>query len=562
MSNVTSFVHTKNGKQYMNINGKDMDGLAYITYLPENGRFGDFAAAGYKLYSVCVFFGTNILNESSSLPFFSAGVFDNEKPDFSNFDRDIRRILDVCPDAYIFPRVNISLSRKWEDEHPEELCDSGVPKNPHRKRVSFSSDIWAEEVKRCLTLFVKHIEESDYAENIVGYQIAGGNTEEWFAPDLSGNKSRRSREKFAEYIKEKGLEGNETDYYRFASEMTALRICEFAAHVKELTQRRLAVGTFYGYTLEVCARTHTHHDVMRLLKSDDIDFLCSPVSYSHNRCAGVDHAISVPLHSFKLYNKLYFSENDTRTHLSRAVNDMPHYNTPIWFGYEKPVTTEILKMHFARTFVRGHACWWFDMWGGWYNDPDYMEFMEKVRNIAEMTKGENFESAAEVAVFVDEKCLAGISPENPTYRSVISGFRKQLGYMGAPYDVYLSEDFDAVKDNYKAYISLVPLETALSKNIEESSEKPLLVINTENCDTTPEELREFLRQSGVHIYCEQNGIIMANKSYLFLHTSRDGEHILDAESDFVDLFTGEKLDKSLVCEKGKSYLFKLRSVEK
>lgn len=540
----------------MNINGRDMDGLAYITYLPENGRFGDFAEAGYKLYSVCAFFGTNMLNEIPSLPFFSPGIFDNETPDFSHFDRDVNRIISVCPDAYIFPRVNISPSRKWEDEHESELCDSGVHTNPGRRRASFSSDIWAEEVKRCLTLFIKHIEESDYCEHIVGYQIAGGNTEEWFAPDLSGDKSERSREKFAKYIAERGLEGSETDYYRFASEMTASRICEFAAHIKKLTDRRLAVGSFYGYTLEVCARTHTHHDVMRLLKSDDIDFLCCPVSYSYNRCAGVDHAISVPLHSLKLYDKLYFSENDTRTHLSKAVNDMPHYNTPIWFGYEKPVTMEILKMHFARTFVKGHACWWFDMWGGWYNDPDYMDFMEKVRNIASSAEGENFASAAEVAVFVDEKCLAGISPENPTYNPVISDFRKQLGFMGAPYDVYLSEDFEAVKDRYKAYISLVPLETPLSKNIKQNAQRPLLIINTENCDMTHVELREFLRQSGVHIYCEQMGVIMANESYLFLHTGEEGVYKLDAKSDFVDLFTGEVLSNTITAGKGKSYLFR------
>ena len=177
MNKITSSVITREGKQILTVNGREIDSVAYITYLPENNRYEDFARAGYSLFSTCVFFGSNHLNSTSGLEVFSKGIFDRETPDFSSFDRDVRNILAVCPHAMIFPRVNVGLSRAWEAAHPDELNDEGAATLPHVRRVCFSSDLWAAEVERLLGLFIAHIEEADYCNHIIGYQIAGGNTE-------------------------------------------------------------------------------------------------------------------------------------------------------------------------------------------------------------------------------------------------------------------------------------------------------------------------------------------------------------------------------------------------
>ena len=95
------------------------------------------------------------------------GIFDHGIH-FEVFDREVRRILDVCPDAMIFPRINCSLTREWEDAHPDELCDTV-------RRYCFASDAWAKETERLLTDFIRYVQASDYTDNIVGYQIAGGN---------------------------------------------------------------------------------------------------------------------------------------------------------------------------------------------------------------------------------------------------------------------------------------------------------------------------------------------------------------------------------------------------
>ena len=50
MNKTTSSVITRNGKQLLTVNGREIDSVAYITYIPENNRYEDFAKAGYSLF--------------------------------------------------------------------------------------------------------------------------------------------------------------------------------------------------------------------------------------------------------------------------------------------------------------------------------------------------------------------------------------------------------------------------------------------------------------------------------------------------------------------------------
>ena len=162
-----SCVSVENGAPCLYINREKQTPLAYITYLTEQNRYGDFARAGYRLFSLPVFFGFNHLNEHSGLDVFTKGIFDHPQPDFSRFDADIAQILDACPDAYILPRINVSPCRSWELSHQDELCDPSPDGTPGR--ISFASDVWAAEVKRELGIFIAHIIQNRYAPHIAGY---------------------------------------------------------------------------------------------------------------------------------------------------------------------------------------------------------------------------------------------------------------------------------------------------------------------------------------------------------------------------------------------------------
>ena len=547
-----------NGYPQLRINGETQNGLAYVTYLTENNRYMDFAKAGFRLFSVPVFFGSNHLNEYSGLNVFTKGIFDEDEPDFSVFDKSIKQILDACPNAYVFPRVNVSLSRGWELENPDELC------NPYPdgtlSRVSFASDKWAEEVKREIGIFIAHVKASDYASHIVGYQIAGGNTEEWLPFDnKSGISGKRVTEKFENYLKENGIENSEPAFYRFYSELVVERILEFSSLIKRLTDRRLIVGTFYGYTLSCPYRTYGHHALHKILKSADIDFISAPVCYSNNREVGRDHPYMSALASIQHHGKLYFSENDTRTHLSRAVNDTEWYNRPVWLAPDKETACDVIKMHTAKALTNRHSAWWFDMWGGWFADDTYMTLLKDIRNLFQKNASLLMRSVTQTAVFVDEESYALISDTSIT-KKVCNDIREALGKMSAPYDVYLSADAPTVIARYKAVISLVPIETELSKRVKKLAEQnnlAYLEITTDNYDISPSELRTFLRRAGASLYCDRDAVIYANDRFLFLHTVEDGEYTLNVKNSeqLIDVFTGEPFTQGQFIKKGKSFIF-------
>ena len=265
------------------------------------------------------------------------------------------------------------------------------------------------------------------------------------------------------------------------------------------------------------------------------------------------------LTSIKHHGKLYFSENDTRTHLSHAVNDMEWYNKPIWFGPDKETSCDVIKMHAARALINGHAAWWFDMWGGWFATDTYMALLKDIRNLFEKSASFPMHSTTQTAVFVDEESYALISDASVT-RKVCSNIREALGKMGAPYDIYLSADAPSVVDRYKAIISLVPIETELSKSVKKLAEQnncAYIEITNDNYDMPPSELRAFLQSAGVWVYCERDAVIYANSRFIFLHTVEDGEYTLNIKNigKLIDVFTGKPFIQGQYMKKGKSFLF-------
>ena len=189
-----SQVKKVNGLPTLFVDGKAVPEMAYITYDTKNNRYADFAAAGVRLYSVNLNFYEMPINENAPVLIYQRGIFDSGELDFSVIEENFDDIISVCPDAMIFPRVNVNLSYEWEKTHPDELCDA---QKHGRSRVSFASDLWAEEVKKRLAELIECIENSRYSENVIGYQIAGGNTDHAQAAAGSNHHGRRQVLQFA-----------------------------------------------------------------------------------------------------------------------------------------------------------------------------------------------------------------------------------------------------------------------------------------------------------------------------------------------------------------------------
>ena len=541
-----------NGMPRLFVNGEVIPPDAYITYFTDKARYGDFSEVGYRLFSIPIFCSSRPINEISQAPCFTTAIFDTDTPRFDVFDTEFHRAIEACPDALILPRINLSPSLAWELENPDELAYEGV--DGHPPRPCFSSDKWIGEMKRLLTLIIDHVEKSDYREHVIGYQLAAGHTEEWFSHDTLGSIGLRSREKFNQRCAERGINPDEESYYAFLSDIVAERICELARHAKEKAGDVALVGSFYGYTLECPFREACHSSLDILLNCTDIDFLCSPVSYAHERELGRDHGCMLPTESIILHGKLYFAENDTRTHLTRPpYPDLEYFNRPVFGPRDKNETVEMLKMHYAKALINGYGHWWFDMWGGWFDDSVYMNYMKSFLQLSREHACSQPRKMAEIAVFIDEKAYAGIK-DGAVGHSVVYESREALGVMGAPYDIYLASDYRYVKDSYPAKILLKPRDTALSAEIE-GSVGTLTVI-----DTLDEKvLKDFLNDCGIHLYTERKSVIYVNDSFLFLHTSEDGEQKINLREDkkLFEVFEKKYYPSTFESARGKSYLFKI-----
>lgn len=544
-----SQVKNINGQPTLIVNGKAVPEMAYITYKTVNNRYNRFADVGVKLYSVNLNFSEAPINEIAPVLVFQKGIFEKDEPDFSIVDQNFDEILSVCPDALIFPRVNINLSFAWEREHPDELCEYGLHK---RTRASFASDVWAQEVREKLAMLIDYIENSRYAESVIGYQIAGGNTEEWFPFEDYGFYGKRAKEKFLKLCEEKQLEKNEENYFRFASELTVQRIIELASAAKDAVDNKKIIGAFYGYTIGCPHRAQCHLALGKLLESDKIDFMCSPLTYVYGRQPGFDPYALIPIDSLKLHGKLYFSENDIRTHLSRPPSPHPRYSAKIWFGPDRETSLEQIKLNFCRAFTHGHGMWWFDMWGGWYDDVEIMQNFAKMQKICE--NGMDKHTAA-VAVFTDENCYFPLRG----HKNKIWDVCNSIGLSGVMYDIYLASDFEKVCDDYKLCVFLEPAKTALTDEcIKTAKDKgKAVMIVTDEDEVTHETFRNFFEKNGITLPTKQKAVVYTSEKHIAFYAHEKGQYDFSADGrkTFRDIFTGRELSFPVQIDKTTCWLF-------
>ena len=531
------------------VDGIPLSEMAYITYRPQFNCYSDFAQAGVKLFSVNLNFSEQPINEEAPVLVFQKGIFEQEEPDFGIIDRNFDQILAQCPDAYIFPRINLNLPRKWEEEHPEEVCEKGFGDRP--ARFSYSSDLWVEAVKDRLAAVVNYIEQSKYKDRVIGYQLGGGNTEEWLPVDPQSGFGIRAKEKFDRFCQERSLEKNAENYYLFNSVTVASRIVELSDFVKELTGQNKLVGSFYGYTLGV-DRTKGHNALEMLLNCNAIDFICSPLTYADVRQPGFDLYPMIPIASLREHKKVYFSENDIRTHLTRCISDHPNYTHALWFGPEPSVTAEQLKLAFVRAMLYGYGLWWFDMWGGWYADDVYMSLFEDMQRLC---RDGMDEPDADIAVFVDEQSVCA----SPDGLKLIRRTIRALGLCGAPYDAYVMTDFGDVFEKYKVCILIEPTETVRSNECAaRATATAMPVLRIQDDLTSAEELQRKLSDFGVDIPVHRAAVVYRSQNYISLYTPEEGEYdFCDRDTrQFVDLFSGEAISFPTVLQKGTFFLFK------
>ena len=526
---ITSCVKALGGVPTLFVDGGPEPGVAYITYFRERADYAAFGRVGYRLFSIPVYFGDRTINPRSGIRPFEPGIFaERGKADFTILDRQVRQLLDAVPDALIFPRVNMSMPGWWEDENPEECCFTGHDGGP--RRSCFSSEKWRGATEALLEKFLDYAEHAPYADRLCAYMLADGLTEEWFGFDDRGSDGPAARAAFGA-----GASPDDPAYRRFLSESAAGAIVRFARFAKERTARRKAIGCFYGYTFETPRWEANHQALRAVLDSPDVDFLCSPDSYTAWLTPGRAWPYMLPFASLKAAGKAYFCEYDTRTHLSRfpgecraGACESGTYRQPIWLGPEtEEKSRQLLRLNMARQLAEGHSSWWFDMWGQWYRTSAMMEDMRRFRelvreSLADPERG----GVAECAAWIDETAFDHV--DRGTERGLCREGRFSLLQCGVPFDLYEIGDWEKHSEKYRAAVFFAPADTPrLAAALAECEKRnlPHLVMRAGEVPAAAA-IRELAIGAGAHCCCDSGDAVWIGRHYAAIHAASAGEKTL------------------------------------
>ena len=626
-----SEVRQHNGVPTLFVNGKAVPPFAYMSYLGKAEYYGEMAEAGIEIYCLPAYMGDRGINSRSGIkpfrPNFWKGI---NAYDFSVIRDEFDELLKVREDAKVIIRIHLEPPVWWEQQNPEELC---LLPDGTRHRISFSSQKWRADAGKALIDLLEWIRRSKYNQNLIGIHVAGGMTEEWFYHfnDHFHDLSQPRREHYRNWlrnryhhtdslrkawrdetitfetalpadisgqhsdnlIRQKGDHPQLDDTFEFHGQVMAQNIAYFTGLVKKASDRRLLTGAFYGYHLFVHDPRWGHGSLYQLLNCPDLDYLSSPNDY--RREVGIDWLPMSAIRSVQLHGKLWLAENDTRTALTtllraRAPHVVPDqgdwYDKGVWLGpQDLSVSRELLWKNAARMLAYGYGGWWFDMWGGWFSDPEMRRIFSKTNELYEETIGKSSnipDYTPEVAVIVDEK----LAFRDGSYGRITGNLlanRYSLGSSGTPFDIYLREDLKELwKKKYKfiwylgcydptpeeeKLISVLRRQTPVS--LHTNHHESVLYETTQmkqrfpdRIRWTPEQLRTVYNLAKVHIFSEQDDVIYAGRGWLAVHLATDGrrEITLPSEWKLIQVKDGKSVTTRKLLLEGRSaetFLFRI-----
>ena len=246
------------------------------------------------------------------------------------------------------------------------------------------------------------------------------------------------------------------DFLMYFNDSVGDMLLENARWIKEITNDRKIVGSFYGAIWlnfpNLSSNKAGQLALTRVLASEDIDFICSPYTYDNKYVGGPHNAQSLP-EAANLHGKLYFSETDTETHLTKRQwrwgNSLRNPET-----WEE--TRGLLIRDFGYAFTKGVGMWWTDLFGGTFADKQVTGLLAQLKQIDVENLKADKRSTAEVAVILDEASFTYCGDGEPVFNAWLTAQKQwELGFMGMPWEPHLLSDMDNPKlKDFKLYVFL------------------------------------------------------------------------------------------------------------
>ena len=504
-----SEVKNYKGKPAIYVDGVPMSPFFYaLTDQPAGNKtwetiphksISDFAKIGTKLFQCDV---------SMENVYFKSGL------DVTFAIKQLRGIIDACPDCRVMFRLHVNPPRWWIDEHPSELvayADAETLKNRYLgvhesflsddlknvSRISFASDIWRDEYTGVVRRFISKLREHEECRALVAIQVANGIYGEnhyWASmhhmPDVgetmtayfrkwlknkyktAGNLKKAYGDETVDFdkLRPAGTERNEVDhgifrdpvkhraicdYFECQHELTANNIVTFAKVVKEASDGKLLAGAFYGYYFSLFGKAaaggHLSEEIV--LNSGYVDFMCAPQAYGKiNREIGGPALSRGIIGSARMHGKLWLDERDQPT----------HYGThdPGMIAYPKPESIYNNRAHVLQSFIRGAGMWFYDFGrycsAGWWDDPECMKENEELKKLTDAMFEREYDAPADALLVFDTKTLlhtAATPDKDPFTDTIANVFVVNAYRSGAAVEcIYLSDIFNVDIEKYKAVV--------------------------------------------------------------------------------------------------------------
>lgn len=497
-------VRAHRGLPQLFIDGQPHNGMTFTTYDQVRKEYQEFADTGVDLFSFvisptgCAYH--NIQRKPENFDLWIAP----DQFDFANFDERIDRVLRADPDAKIFPRLSLSAPLWWIRENSGEM-GLGTDKDGKTVRLgdggrqgpSWASEKWRQDTLMAIRRLLEHVEASDYADNIVGWHLVSGSTEEWMIWGSNngqwGDISEPSQARFRKWLRPRyqtdaalqsawhdssvtlgtaqiasraqreqttlgslrdpAKEQAAIDSLLYFSDLVYETIDLFCGAIRTQTKGQKMIGVFYGYILQFDGETRLqnagHLALGKLLRSPNVDFLSAPSSYKYRGYggSGTPHYMA-PHGSVKLHGKLWFNENDLRNSITPRMPGMTEAKYRRW-GAAADIQGDIVQQEkeLAHSMTSGAAQWWFDVGLIEHSDPTllarYADFVRQADEVLEKQRG----PVDEVAFVVDDKSSVYFRIGEPFTAALVTNTFPALHRIGAPVSHYLLNDLPALADH-------------------------------------------------------------------------------------------------------------------
>lgn len=456
--------------------------FAYRSFLPEFDAMKRFAAAGVR--TICFFPGntTNSLGQPYAQYPSIWNWFD--RYEFSSLDQQIADLKKAVPEAEFICMIDLN-SPEWLSRQLSLAHESGDSFT--HLTEALANPRWKEATLHYLRAFLEYA-EAHYADSIQAYVLACGHTDEWFdhngelcglhkqracnewraanalAPAEPPSALKMNTPDYDGLLFDPAVSSDVLEYRRFCSELVGNTICEFAAEARKLIRPEAEIGVFYGYVVtRLGAAESGHLAYEQVLKSPDIDFMISPGSYGDRAMGGGGGWLGCS-GSEKLAGKIHMHECDQRTHThNRDLTPYVSLHVPHWENTEEDVAG--IKREFSLALLKRSSLWWFDMWGGFYQEPVLFENFRLMKEIYDSRIRLTSRNVEEVAMIVDPDALAYFDQRSPRQRDFQPDIRKKLNRLGAPFETWCLRDVPSIPNLHeiKFFIFATPWEITPEK---------------------------------------------------------------------------------------------------